>query len=63
MDYVTPKVEDDEDEAEGLDTDGLRAETARLRDDMLRAASELRFEEAARLRDRLKKLEKLALAR
>jgi excinuclease UvrABC nuclease subunit len=30
---------------------------------MLHAATELRFEDAARLRDRIKKLEKLELAR
>ncbi len=67
MDYVGPALDDEQDEQEpeeaGWDADKLRGELARLRDDMLRAASELRFEEAAKLRDRLKKLEKLELAR
>jgi excinuclease ABC subunit B len=67
MDYTGPEL-DEEAEAEaaeeaGWDGERLRRELARLRDDMLRAASELRFEEAARLRDRLKKLERLELAR
>ncbi|MSR61474.1 MAG: excinuclease ABC subunit UvrB [Planctomycetes bacterium] len=69
MDYSGPELDDEErDEAEvqpesGWDADTLRAELARLRDDMQRAASELRFEEAARTRDRIKRLEKLELAR
>jgi len=66
MDYVGPTLDEDErapDPAQGWDADKLRGESARVRDDMLRAASELRFEEAARLRDRLKELEKLELAR
>ncbi len=37
--------------------------TERLRADMLRAAGELNFEEAASLRDRLKQLEALELRR
>ncbi len=41
----------------------LRAEIEKLRADMLRAAGELQFEEAARLRDRLSELEALELAR
>jgi len=41
----------------------LRGEIAHLRDDMLHAAGELRFEEAARVRDRLHELEALELAR
>ncbi len=41
----------------------LRGEIARVRADMLRAAGELAFEEAATLRDRLKQLEELELAR
>ena len=41
----------------------LRGELVRLRADMLRAAGELDFEEAARLRDRLKQLEALELKR
>ncbi len=67
MDYSGPDLADEREqeapEEAGWDADRLRGELARLRDDMLRAASELRFEEAARLRDRLKKLEKLELAR
>ena len=69
MDYTGPELEERADERdepapeEGWDAARLRGELARLRDDMLRAASELRFEEAARLRDRIKKLEKLELAR
>jgi len=66
MDYVGPTLDEDErapDPAQGWDAEKLRGESARVRDDMLRAASELRFEEAARLRDRLKELEKLELAR
>jgi len=41
----------------------LRGEIARVREDMLHAATELRFEDAAKLRDRLKELEELELAR
>ncbi len=41
----------------------LRGEIARLNDDMARAASELRFEQAAKLRDRLRELERIELAR
>jgi excinuclease ABC subunit B len=41
----------------------LRAEIAKLREDMLRAAGELAFEEAARIRDRLRELETLELKR
>jgi excinuclease ABC subunit B len=67
MDYSGPELPAERDEElpeeAGWDVDKLRGELARLRDDMLRAASELRFEEAARLRDRLKRLEKLELAR
>ncbi len=67
MDYTGPELSDERDEDAPVeaewDADKLRGELARLRDDMLRAASELRFEEAARLRDRIKKLEKLELAR
>jgi len=65
MDYSGPAL-DDEDEKEASvahDPAALRGEMAQLRADMQRAAAELRFEEAARLRDRLKKLEKLELAR
>ncbi len=41
----------------------LRGEIQKLRDDMLRAAGELEFETAARLRDRLSELEAVELAR
>ena len=41
----------------------LRGEIARVREDMLHAATELRFEDAAKLRDRLKTLEELELSR
>ena len=41
----------------------LRGEIARTRADMLLAANELRFEEATGLRDRLKELEEVELAR
>jgi excinuclease ABC subunit B len=41
----------------------LRGEIARVREDMLHAATELRFEDAAKLRDRLQELEQLELAR
>jgi excinuclease ABC subunit B len=41
----------------------LRGEIARVREDMLHAAEELRFEDAAKLRDRLQELEQLELAR
>jgi excinuclease ABC subunit B len=41
----------------------LRGEILKLREEMLHAAAELRFEDAARLRDRVKQLEALELAR
>jgi excinuclease ABC subunit B len=69
LDYTAPEPEEAEAVAEAereesrWDDDRLRGEIARLRDDMLRAASELRFEEAARLRDKLRRLERLELAR
>ncbi len=52
-----------EDPAAALDDRALRAEVARVRADMQRAAEELAFEEAARLRDRLRELEALELSR
>ena len=62
MDYVAPALEeDDEEERAPRSPELLRGEIARLRADMQRAASELRFEEAARLRDQLRRLEKLEL--
>jgi excinuclease ABC subunit B len=41
----------------------LRGEIEKLRADMLHAATEMRFEEAAKMRDRLKELESLELSR
>jgi len=70
MDYVDVSGIDDErsgrvaeDEARGWSADRLRGEVAKLRADMLLAANELRFEEAATLRDRLEQLETLELRR
>ena len=68
MDYAEvapPPVRDakDDDPAFGLSPKELRGEIQRVRADMLRAAGELAFEEAAKLRDRLKQLESLELAR
>jgi excinuclease ABC subunit B len=68
MDYTGPALEDEREDAgvpveAAWDADALRGELAKLREEMLHAATELRFEDAARLRDRIKKLEKLALAR
>jgi excinuclease ABC subunit B len=51
------------DPAEGWPIERLRGEIAHLSEDMRRAASELRFEEAAALRDRVRALEALELAR
>ena len=53
----------DQDEAHGWTAAELRGELARLRADMLRAAEELAFEEAASVRDRIKVLEKLELGK
>ena len=53
----------DEDEALSWTPKELRGELARLRSDMLRAAEELAFEEAASLRDRIKVLERMELKR
>ena len=50
-------------EVESWKPERLRAEIAKLRDDMNQAATELRFEEAAAMRDRLRDLEALELAR
>jgi excinuclease ABC subunit B len=67
MDYVeVAKVAEggpDEDPAASWDDERLRGEIERVRADMLRAAEELRFEEAAKGRDRLKELEALELRR
>ena len=51
----------EEDEALSWTPKELRGELARLRADMLRAAEELAFEEAASLRDRIKVLERMEL--
>ena len=53
----------EEDPALSWEPARLRGEIARLREDMFRAANELRFEEAAGLRDRLRQLEELELSR
>jgi excinuclease ABC subunit B len=67
MDYVelAPAPDDSKprDEAETWSVERLRGEILRQREDMLRAANELRFEEAAKLRDRLATLEKMELSR
>jgi excinuclease ABC subunit B len=67
MDYgAVPEVAGSkvaEDEAVTWPVDKLRGEIQRVRADMLLAANELRFEEAATLRDRLGQLEALELAR
>jgi excinuclease ABC subunit B len=51
------------DEALSWDPAKLRGEIARLESDMRRAAGELAFEEAAKLRDRLRELQRIELAR
>jgi len=67
MDYPdVPQVAEpgvEPDEAEGWSLERLRGEIEHLRADMLLAAQELRFEEAAGLRDRLTRLEDMALKR
>lgn len=69
MDYAAiPEVAErprgkDEDDLGTWDGPRLAAETERVRGSMLEAAAELRFEEAARMRDRLKELEAAQLAR
>ena len=70
MDYAdVPEVPDGgaarvaEDEASTWSVERLRGEIEQVRADMLLAANELRFEEAAALRDRLKVLEDLELSR
>ncbi|MEE8468001.1 MAG: excinuclease ABC subunit UvrB, partial [Planctomycetota bacterium] len=52
-----------EDEAVGWSIERLRGELEKVRADMLLAANELRFEEAATLRDRVRELERLELSR
>ncbi|MCY3002591.1 MAG: helicase-related protein, partial [Planctomycetota bacterium] len=69
MDYVevadlpTARGLRDADPALKWDNGRLRGEMAKLRDEMLHSASEMRFEDAAKLRDRLKELEAIELAR
>ncbi len=70
MDYVaTPELPETgvateaEDDPKTWPKGRLRGEIARTRADMLLAANELRFEEATSLRDRLKVLEAVELAR
>jgi len=52
-----------EDPAYGWDVARIRGEMAKLRDEMLHAAEELRFEDAASMRDRMKELERIELSR
>ncbi len=52
-----------EDPAAAWDPERLRGELLKLHDDMSQAASALRFEDAARLRDRIRELERLELSR
>ena len=72
MDYVEvapPKESEraskvaEEDPAYTWDAGRLRGELAKLRDEMHQAADELRFEDAAKLRDRVRQLEELELKR
>ncbi len=68
MDYVELATTPDDDskprdEALTWNIERLRGEIYRVREDMLRAANELRFEEAAKLRDRLATLERIELSR
>jgi excinuclease ABC subunit B len=70
MDYAdTPAIDNDgaskvaEDPASEWTLPRLRAEIEKLRADMLRAAGELAFEEAAAARDRLRELETIELRR
>jgi excinuclease ABC subunit B len=69
MDFTGPVLDEPErgeaadDPALAMSPAELRGEIARLRDEMRHAAEELRFEEAAKLRDRVRRLEELELAR
>ncbi|MEW6073888.1 MAG: excinuclease ABC subunit UvrB [Planctomycetota bacterium] len=66
MDYSGPALTEEpaaEAAAGRWSLDELRAEIARLTDEMHHAAEELRFEEAAKLRDRLRALERRELGR
>jgi len=67
MDYTGPELPDEKDKegdkARSWSAKRLRGEILRLQDEMQAAAKELRFEEAAGLRDRIKQLESFELAR
>ncbi len=67
MDYSGPDLpegkEGGPDPAKDWDPARLRGEIAKLSDEMRVAAGELRFEDAARLRDRVRELEELELGR
>jgi excinuclease ABC subunit B len=69
MDYAsTPSIEETTasrvvEEAKSWDAAKLRGELARMRDDMSVAANELRYEEAAILRDEIRELERMELSR
>ncbi|MCK6444857.1 MAG: excinuclease ABC subunit UvrB [Planctomycetes bacterium] len=67
MDYVEVDVPDSKSkkksDAAGWSIERLRGEIAKLREEMYHAANELRFEDAAKLRDRVSELEKLELVR
>jgi len=67
MDYTGPELPDEnekeDDKARTWSAKKLRGEILRLQDEMQAAAKELRFEEAASLRDRIKQLESFELAR
>ncbi|MBI5433307.1 MAG: excinuclease ABC subunit UvrB [Planctomycetes bacterium] len=67
MDYVEVDVPDPKakkkSDAATWSLDRLRGEIAKLREEMYHAANELRFEDAAKLRDRVTELEHLELTR
>jgi excinuclease ABC subunit B len=69
MDYSsTPSIEETTasrvaEKAQEWDAATLRGELAKMRDDMAHAANELRYEEAAMLRDQIRELEALELRR
>jgi excinuclease ABC subunit B len=67
MDYVEVDAADakakKKGDAAGWTIERLRGELAKLREEMYHAATELRFEDAAKLRDRVAELEALELAR
>ena len=66
MDFHAPSLPEEDAtmvaEAGDWTPDKLRGEIAKLSDEMRHAASELRFEEAAKLRDRVAELERLELS-